>query len=146
MTNRELLARLIKCEAGGEGEDGMKAVATTVMNRVRAPYGEYQRVGQGDVRRVIEQLCQFVCHKPVVEGRSNTQNVWVATPEPVHFRIADWALNGGVHLGTGRQALWFMNPFSANCPRLFPYNGVGYWYTRVNQHCFFNPTDAYRNT
>ncbi|OGO85039.1 MAG: hypothetical protein A2Y24_05245 [Clostridiales bacterium GWE2_32_10] len=31
---RELFARLIKCEAGGEGDNGMKAVATSVMNRV----------------------------------------------------------------------------------------------------------------
>ena len=35
-SDRELLARLIQCEAGGEGEDGMKAVAGVVMNRVHA--------------------------------------------------------------------------------------------------------------
>ena len=29
-SDRELLARLIQCEAGGEGEDGMKAVAGVV--------------------------------------------------------------------------------------------------------------------
>ena len=39
-SEQELFARLIKCEAGGEGEDGMKAVATVVMNRVHIPYGE----------------------------------------------------------------------------------------------------------
>ena len=27
-SNRELFARLIRCEAGGEGENGMKAVVT----------------------------------------------------------------------------------------------------------------------
>ena len=32
-TERELLARLVACEAGGEGENGMKAVATTIINR-----------------------------------------------------------------------------------------------------------------
>ena len=32
-SDRELLARLIECEAGGEGTDGMKAVAGVVMNR-----------------------------------------------------------------------------------------------------------------
>ena len=32
-SDRELLARLIECEAGGEGENGMKAVAGVVMNR-----------------------------------------------------------------------------------------------------------------
>lgn len=34
-SDRELLARLIECEAGGEGENGMKAVASVVMNRDR---------------------------------------------------------------------------------------------------------------
>ena len=44
-SDRELLARLIECEAGGEGENGMKAVASVVMNRVRSTGGEYARVG-----------------------------------------------------------------------------------------------------
>ena len=39
-SDRELLARLIECEAGGEGETGMKAVACVVMNRVHARGGE----------------------------------------------------------------------------------------------------------
>ncbi len=29
-SDRELIARMILCEAGGEGENGMKAVATVV--------------------------------------------------------------------------------------------------------------------
>lgn len=37
----EILARILKCEAGGEGENGMKAVACVVMNRVHVDYGEY---------------------------------------------------------------------------------------------------------
>jgi len=41
LTARELFARLIRCEAEGEGDNGMKAVATVVMNRVHIPYGEY---------------------------------------------------------------------------------------------------------
>ena len=44
-SDRELLARLVQCEAGGEGENGMKAVASVVMNRVHTPGGEYARVG-----------------------------------------------------------------------------------------------------
>ena len=52
-SDRELLARLIQCEAGGEGEDGMKAVAGVVMNRVHAKGGEYARVGQGSIRNII---------------------------------------------------------------------------------------------
>ena len=29
-SNRELLARSVQCESGGEGDNGMKAVATVV--------------------------------------------------------------------------------------------------------------------
>lgn len=36
-SDRELLARIIQCEAGGEGDNGMKAVATVTMNRVNVP-------------------------------------------------------------------------------------------------------------
>ena len=146
MDARELFARLIKCEAGGEGEDGMKAVATVVMNRVRVPYGEYHTVCLGDLRRVIEQTCQFSCCKVTIGGVQNNQNIWVITPDAVHYQIADWAMNGGIHLGTGASALWYMNPFMPQCPNFFPLNKNGYWYTRINQHCFYNPTAAYADT
>ncbi len=146
MDNRELFARLIKCEAGGEGVEGMRAVATVVMNRVRVPFGEYRRICMGDIRRVIEQACQFSCYKSTIGGVRNNQNIWTATPEEIHFQIADWALSGEIFTGVGSQCLWFMNPFSETCPNKFPYNGTGYWFTRVNQHCFFNPTEKYADT
>ena len=60
LSDRDLLARLIQCEAGGEGENGMKAVAGVVMNRVHARGGEYARVGQGSIRNIIFQPDQFV--------------------------------------------------------------------------------------
>ncbi len=146
MGTRELFARLIKCEAGGEGLSGMQAVATAVMNRVRVAYGEYQRICQGDLRKVIEQACQYSCYKSVIGGVQNYQNVWVATPEPIHYEVADWAINGGIHSGAGSESLWYMNPFYPECPNFFPYNKTGYWYTRINQHCFYNPTNAYSLT
>ena len=76
MDTRELFARLIRCEAEGEGENGMKAVATVVMNRVRVTYGEYRDECRGDLRRVIEQMCQFSCYKTEIYGTPNYQNVW----------------------------------------------------------------------
>ena len=39
LSARELLARTIRCEAEGEGDNGQKAVATVIMNRVHIPYG-----------------------------------------------------------------------------------------------------------
>ena len=55
-SERELLARIIQCEAGGEGDNGMRAVASVVMNRVNASEGEYARISQGgSIRNIIYQ-------------------------------------------------------------------------------------------
>ena len=55
-SERELLARIIQCEAGGEGDNGMRAVASVVMNRVNVTDGEYARVSQGgSIRNIIYQ-------------------------------------------------------------------------------------------
>lgn len=54
-SDRELIARLIQCEAGGEGENGMKAVATVIMNRANASTGEYFRISQ----RRKHKKCNF---------------------------------------------------------------------------------------
>ena len=146
LDTRELFARLIRCEAEGEGKSGMQAVATVVMNRVHVAYGEYQRVCQGDLRRVIEQMCQFSCYKTVIGGAPNYQNVWVLPPRAEDYEVADWALSGNIHTGVGSECLWYMNPFRPDCPNFFPYNGTGYWFTRIGDHCFFNPTNAYAKT
>ena len=52
LSDRVLFAWLIQCEAGGEGETGMKAVASVVMNRVNITYGEYGRL-QKNLRSII---------------------------------------------------------------------------------------------
>lgn len=55
-SDRELLARIIQCEAGGEGDNGMKAVASVVMNRVNVVEGEYAKISQGgSIRNIIYQ-------------------------------------------------------------------------------------------
>jgi N-acetylmuramoyl-L-alanine amidase len=124
----------------------MQAVATAVMNRVRVPYGEYQRVNQGNLRSVIQQMCQFSCYKTIIGGVDNPQNIWSMTPEAIHYQVADWALDGGIYTGVGSDCLWYMNPFRPDCPNIFPYSGTGYWFTRVNQHCFYNPLPSYAET
>ncbi len=146
METRELFARMIRCEAEGEGDDGMRAVATVVMNRVHVAYGEYLRTGQGDLRRIIQQMCQFSCYKTVINGQPNPQNVWSMTPRQEDYDAADFALSGGIQPQITNLTLWYMNPFNPVCPDPFPYNGTGYWYTRLHQHCFFNPTAAYART
>ena len=145
LSARELFARMIKCEAGGEGLNGMKAVATTIMNRVHVSYGEYLRTGQGDLRRVLTQPGQFSCYMDTINGVYNPQNVWNMVPEQIHYDVADWALAGNVHSGA-IETLWYMNPFVLECPPYFPYNRTGVQFNRVVQHCFFQPTELYALT
>ena len=142
-TTRELLARLIKCEAGGECDDGMAAVASVVRNRADVPYGEFFRVSQGgDIRKIIEQPGQFVCMRSTVGGEYNSQNVWNMDPEEIHYQIADWVLAGNTFSAVG-DSLFFYNPYSETCPTYFPPNGMGVAYNRINQHCFYRPTEKY---
>lgn len=142
---RELFARLIKCEAGGEGLDGMRAVAAVVMNRVNVAYGQYLREGQGDLRKVIEQECEFTCLKPNLFGQVNPQTVWSSNPEEIHYEVADWALAGNKLPGV-EQCLWYYNPYSPTCAPYFPPNGSGVINTRIALHCFYIPTSAYAQT
>ena len=141
---RELLARIIKCEAGGEGDNGMKAVASVVMNRVNVSYGEYLRIGQGNLRNVIFQPGQFDCATSVLRGVTNPQTIWASPPEQIHYEIADWALAGNRLYTTG-ASLWYFNPY-APCPNMFPFNGSGSFQASVAQHCFYNPTALYALT
>ena len=120
LDTRELLARLIKCEAGGEGDDGMRAVASVVINRAEIDRGEFARVSNGgDVRAIITQPCQFTCLKDIVDGKYNPQNVYNITPDQEHYDIADWALAGNTDSSVG-NSIFFSNPYSNSCPDYFP--------------------------
>ena len=144
-SDRELLARIIKCEAGGEGDNGMKAVATVIMNRVNVPYGEYQRLGQGSIRNILYQKGQFDCMYSELRGVANPQTIWANPPEQIHYDIADWAIAGNKLFTAGWSLLYF-NPFRPVCPDIFPRNGVGGLQVKVGLHCFYNPTELYAQT
>lgn len=145
-SDRELLARIIQCEAGGEGDNGMKAVATVVMNRVNAPNGEYSRISNGgSIRNVIFQPGQFDCARENIGGKYNSQNIYNMNPTDIHYQIADWALAGN-KLNEIGDCLWYLNPFRPSCSSTFPTNGSGVLHTRLGKHCFYRPTDQYAQT
>ena len=138
----ELLARIIQCEAGGEGDNGMRAVASVVMNRVNIDYGEYSRYKT--VNQVVFQRYQFVCAMETVDGQYNMQNVYNMRPEAQHYAIAEWAMAGNRLDGLG-FALRFFNPYSSTCRTNFP-SRVGEFVLRIGDHCFYNPTSYYADT
>ena len=95
MTDLELFARLIQCEAGGEGDNGMKAVASVVMNRVRTSVGEYGRYNT--IPAVIYQDGQFNCDKRSLRncgmgdgGRAAGESLGSAVVlQPVFFHMSE---------------------------------------------------------
>ena len=116
------------------------------MNRVQASDGEYARVSQdGNIRNILFQAGQFDCAQEMLGGSYNPQNIYNMNPTEVHYNIADWALAGNKlnEIGT---CLWYMNPFRPSCPGIFPYNGSGSLHTRLGDHCFYRPTEQYKNT
>lgn len=145
-SDRELLARIIQCEAGGEGDVGMKAVASVVMNRVNVPTGEYARISQGgNIRNIIFQAGQFDCARETIKNQYNPQNIYNMTPSNVHYSIADWAIAGN-KISEAGECLWYLNPFRPTCSNTFPSNGSGTFHTRITNHCFYRPTPLYSNT
>lgn len=145
-SERELIARIVQCEAGGEGDNGMKAVATVVLNRTNASEGEYFRVSQGgNIRNIIFQPGQFDCATENLLNRYNPQNIYNMNPTEIHYYIADWALSGN-KLNEVGTCLWYLNPFRPNCSSTFPSNGSGTLETRLGKHCFYKPTEKYKNT
>jgi len=130
----------------GEGDNGMKAVATVIMNRVNVSSGEYSRISQGgSVRNIIYQQGQFDCARETIGGRYNSQNIYNMTPTDIHYQIADWALSGN-KLNEIGECLWYLNPFRPTCNQTFPSNGSGTLHTRFGNHCFYRPTSLYDNT
>ena len=66
-------------------------------------------------------------------------------PTNEHYYIADWALSGN-RLNDIGDCLWYLNPFRPTCGSVFPSNGSGTFHTRLGEHCFYRPTEKYRDT
>lgn len=106
---RELLARTIQAEAGGEGYDGMLAVGAVIGNRARS--GKY---GGSSLRDVILAPGQFSAWNGVTgyakgEGALNMDRI---TPSEHALRVADAILAGKYDDPTG-GATHYYNPAAA---------------------------------
>ena len=80
-----------------------------------------------------------------LKNQYNPQNIYNMNPTDVHYNIADWALSGN-RLNEMGDCLWYLNPFKPICDNTFPYNGSGTFHTRLGDHCFYRPTELYRQT
>ena len=127
------MLELFNVRHGGEGDNGMKAVASVILNRVNVSDGEYARISQGgSVRNIIFQTGQFDCATETLFNRYNPQNIYNMNPTEEHYYIADWALAGN-RLNEIGECLWYLNPFKPTCDTTFPRNGSGTFHTRLRR-------------
>ena len=127
-TDRELLAKTLQAEAGGEGFEGMLAAGAVIANRVKS--GKY---GQG-VQGVIMKPGQFSAWNRLTgyaggQGGLDMKNI---RPSAEALKAADAILSGSYSDPTG-GATHYYNPSVAN--PAWGQNAGGQW-QRIGNHIF----------
>ena len=120
----DLLARIMKAEALGEGEEGMLMVGNVVVNRVVANCDVFK-----DTRTIFEVVYQKNAFSGVGQPLFN---------QPVNAKEKELALRNidGYRIEPATNALWFKNPGSnVSCPQQF----YGELSGRYKNHCFYAP-------
>ena len=120
----DLLARIMKAEALGEGEEGMLMVGNVVVNRVVANCDVFK-----DTRTISEVVYQKNAFSGVGQPLFN---------QPVNAKEKELALRklDGYRIEPATNALWFKNPgTNVDCPETF----YGRLSGRYKKHCFYNP-------
>lgn len=124
----DLLARLMRAEAEGEGQLGMLLVGNVGINRVLANCLDFVDI------RSIERM---VFQSP--GGFEATQLSYFYQPaREIDRRLARRVIKGEKFVPATR-ALWFYNPFDQPCRAQW----FGQWNSgRFKSHCFYAPTEA----
>lgn len=126
---RDLLARTIQAEAGGEGYQGMLAVGSVINNRARS--GNY---GGSKLRDVIMKPGQFSAWNGVTgyAGGEGALDMDKMQPSSAALRVADQIIAGGYDDPTG-GATHYYNPDAAD-PK-WGQSAGGTWKT-IGNHVF----------
>lgn len=120
----DLLARLLRAEAEGEGEQGMLLVGNVGINRMRADCSDFK--GLRTVSDMIFQPHAF---------EATTKGYFYQRAREVEKRLARRAVKGE-RIWPAKYSLWYFRP-PGECPATW-YNQphVG----RYKLHCFYEPT------
>lgn len=121
----DLLARLMRSEAEGEGELGMLMVGNVGVNRVRGDCLDFKK---------IRSLQDMVYQSPG-GFEATTKSYFYQRARESDKRLARRTI-AGERFHPATRALWFFEPSGA-CPNQ--------WYNQANTgrykaHCFFAPT------
>jgi N-acetylmuramoyl-L-alanine amidase len=123
----QLLARLMRAEAEGDGKLGMLMVGNTGVNRARSACLDFKK---------IDTIRKMVFQSP--GGFEATQKgYFYQRARDIELELARKVLNGQRH-HPAEFSLWFFRP-EANCPQKW----FNQWNTgRYKAHCFYKPTSA----
>ncbi|MDG5471103.1 cell wall hydrolase [Jeotgalibacillus sp. ET6] len=123
----DLLARLMRAEAEGDGELGMLMVGNVGVNRARVNCMDFTDI------RTIEQM---VFQSP--GGFEATQKGYFYQRARERDRQLARRVLRGERFHPATNSLWFFRP-DGDCPAQW----YGQWNTgRFKSHCFFSPTAA----
>ncbi|KEQ25798.1 cell wall hydrolase [Paenibacillus tyrfis] len=120
----DLLARLLRAEAEGEGEKGMILVGNVGINRIRANCSDFK-----GLRTIPQMIYQPHAFEAVIHG------YFYQKPRDRERRLARRTINGE-RQWPAKFSLWYFRP-QGDCPPT--------WYNqplvaRYKKHCFYQPT------
>jgi N-acetylmuramoyl-L-alanine amidase len=120
----DLLARLLRAEAEGEGEQGMLMVGNVGVNRIRANCSDFK-----GLRTIPQMVYQPHAFEATIHG------YFYQRARERDRRLAQRAINGE-RLWPANFSLWYFRP-EGDCPAT--------WYDqplvgRYRLHCFYEPT------
>lgn len=125
----DLLARLLRAEAVGEGELGMLLVGNVGINRIRANCSDFKTI-----RTIPQMVYQPHGFEALLHG------MFYQNARDQERRLARRVINGERYW-PGKFSLWYFRPGTAQNPLPCPQ----YWYNqphvgRHRLHCFYEPT------
>lgn len=119
----DLLARLLRAEAEGEGERGMLLVGNVGINRIRGNCSDFK-----NIRTIPQMIYQPHAFEAVQHG------YFYQRAREKEKRLAKRSVNGERYW-PAKFSLWYFRP-PEDCP--------AYWYNqplvaRYKSHCFYEP-------
>ncbi|MEC5423586.1 cell wall hydrolase [Virgibacillus sp. C22-A2] len=120
----DLLARLLRAEAEGEGDQGMLMVGSVGINRIRSDCSDF--IG---LRTIPNMIYQEYAFEAVQKG------YFYQRAREKEKRLARRSVNGE-RLWPAKYSLWYFRP-PGDCPATWydqPHVG------RYKLHCFYEPT------
>lgn len=120
----ELLARLLRAEAEGEGEKGMLLVGAVGVNRIRANCSDFK-----GIRTIPQMVYQPHAFEATIHG------YFYQKAREREKRLARRSVNGE-RPWPAKFSLWYFKP-PGDCPPQW-YNQP--FVARYKSHCFYQPT------